>query len=512
MNTFTNIQTMWSELEPERRRLLSGSIGIALFAILVVGAWSSQTQWSTLQHGSSDTLGELAGVLQEAGIEARISMDNALEVPASQRAKALAAINQSSNPTSINPLEHVLGPPKMHDWAMVRAAETQIAQTLNRFDGINASRVLLVPEDQALFADEAKPASASVFLKLRPGVAMDDAQVVAVVNTVVHSMRGLTPEHISVVDHRGSVLHRGGGKQDAVSDEANHLMDLAMVHQTRIEESISKALHPVLGFDGTFSVAASVELDTTTTETRSRRVDPETRVAISETLEENNSENVEPGGVPGVDAHLPERPAASTGSRKQESTTERFDYDVSEVADHVLRPSGAIRRIAVAVQIDAARVAMIADQASIAPKQVEAQIRDIVRSAAGIDSERMDEVVVTSLPFAQQQYVAASVAPAADISSDEVLAYGPYAVALLALFLTFWFVVRPMMKTALPSAQQMAMRNSRATPGDETSSDLATRLKRLVDNYQPVDANDLNRLVNEQSQASAAVLRRWNTN
>jgi hypothetical protein len=58
----------------------------------------------------------------------------------------------------------------------------------------------------------------------------------------------------------------------------------------------------------------------------------------------------------------------------------------------------------------------------------------------------------------------------------------------------------------------MAMRNARATTGDETSSDLATRLKRLVDNYQPVDANDLNRLVNEQSQASAAVLRRWNTN
>lgn len=101
MNTFTNIQTMWSELEPERRRLLSGSIGIAMFAILVVGVWSSQTQWSTLQHGSSDTLGELAGVLQEAGIEARISMDNALEVPASQRAKALAAINQSRDRKSV---------------------------------------------------------------------------------------------------------------------------------------------------------------------------------------------------------------------------------------------------------------------------------------------------------------------------------------------------------------------------------------------------------------------------
>ena len=120
--------------------------------------------------------------------------------------------------------------------------------------------------------------------------------------------------------------------------------------------------------------------------------------------------------------------------------------------------------------------------------------------------------MVTALPFAQQQYVAASVAPAAEISSEDLLAYGPYAVALLALLLTFWFVVRPMMNTALPTAQQMAVRAARNTSGEETSSDLATRLKRLVDNYQPVDANDLNRLVNEQSQASAAVLRRWNAN
>ena len=92
------------------------------------------------------------------------------------------------------------------------------------------------------------------------------------------------------------------------------------------------------------------------------------------------------------------------------------------------------------------------------------------------------------------------------------MAFAPYAIALLALFLTFWFVVRPLMQRALPTPQEVALRAARGKPGDETSSDLATRLKRLVDNYQPVDAADLNRLVNEQSHASAAVLRRWNSN
>ena len=43
----------------------------------------------------------------------------------------------------------------------------------------------------------------------------------------------------------------------------------------------------------------------------------------------------------------------------------------------------------------------------------------------------------------------------------------------------------------------------------EKDVELANRLKSLVDNYQPVDHGDLNRLVDRESEIAADVLRKW---
>ena len=43
----------------------------------------------------------------------------------------------------------------------------------------------------------------------------------------------------------------------------------------------------------------------------------------------------------------------------------------------------------------------------------------------------------------------------------------------------------------------------------EEGVNLAERLRMLVDNFEPVEAQDLNRLVELQMDASAQVLRRW---
>jgi hypothetical protein len=51
--------------------------------------------------------------------------------------------------------------------------------------------------------------------------------------------------------------------------------------------------------------------------------------------------------------------------------------------------------------------------------------------------------------------------------------------------------------------------DGRLQTNGESAEHLSTRLRALVDAYQPIDDNDLNRLVGQQSQASATVLRRW---
>ncbi len=94
----------------------------------------------------------------------------------------------------------------------------------------------------------------------------------------------------------------------------------------------------------------------------------------------------------------------------------------------------------------------------------------------------------------------------------------PYAVAILALVLVFGFVVRPVVKAVTRSPEEIAAAIAAATgesvedgeDGEENDDDdLAGRLRLLVENYEPVDAADLNRLVDREAEGAAQVLRQW---
>jgi hypothetical protein len=75
-------------------------------------------------------------------------------------------------------------------------------------------------------------------------------------------------------------------------------------------------------------------------------------------------------------------------------------------------------------------------------------------------------------------------------------------------------IVRPLMAviTRTPSAGDTMVNEKGETVlrNDETAHDISSRLHHLVDNYEPVDATDLNRLVNKQTNVAAQVLRQWN--
>jgi hypothetical protein len=83
--------------------------------------------------------------------------------------------------------------------------------------------------------------------------------------------------------------------------------------------------------------------------------------------------------------------------------------------------------------------------------------------------------------------------------------------------LTFWFIVRPLVANAtdihIPKPELLGSEGPaprrRAAEAPDLDSDLADRLRSLVDNYEKVDASDLNRLVQRESVAAAQVLRQW---
>lgn len=98
---------------------------------------------------------------------------------------------------------------------LVFGMSQELSHTVSEIDGVVQARVhLVLPENQPL-AQSAQPASASVFIKYRPGTNID-AQVGKIKSLIVNSVEGLKYENVSVATFPAqplpvSTVARGGG-------------------------------------------------------------------------------------------------------------------------------------------------------------------------------------------------------------------------------------------------------------------------------------------------------------
>jgi len=503
---------LWGELELKRRVQLVAVTVITLGVLIGVAVWSATPPWRPLIEGRAyDELLDAAAALEQQGVQYRIH-EGALQVPAGQLGAGRAAIAGNSELPGLGDVDELtLGlTPAAQQWAFQRAREGDLSRAINAIDGIAASRVNLVPAKDSLFLEEAQPARASVFVRLRPGRSIGDSQVPAITNLVAGAVEDLTTDRVAVIDDRGNLLAEGAGPRESSSELPNELLAYRRNVERHYERAVEQALMPVVGFDGRFSVTASVDIAMTASETTTTKVDPKGQALVSEQLNESNSEREEPGGVPGVDANLPERPGqGAQGTTREETSaiTSNFTYPtINEVAR---TPAGVIQRLTVAVQVDSQKVKELAEAAGVEPSIIEGQIDKTVKAAVGMSADRKDEVAVTFMPFSQDEFEDESVGTitATVLAHDSM----PYLLVALALILAFVFVVRPLVSsvTRPPPASGEGLEGEGELSEEEQDELLAQRLQQLVDNFVPVDAMELSELVSHNPQAAAKVLKQW---
>ena len=85
------------------------------------------------------------------------------------------------------------------------------------------------------------------------------------------------------------------------------LFEARQAYESKYRRTVLSALTPILGTEDAMSVAVTVDLDPTMIESTVKELDPNTQVTISEQVREEDSKNKTAGGVPGVDANLPEK-------------------------------------------------------------------------------------------------------------------------------------------------------------------------------------------------------------
>jgi flagellar M-ring protein FliF len=152
-----------------------------------------------------------------------------------------------------------------------RALEGEIARSIQLIQGVQSARLHIVKPDTQVFAKTDKLASATVFLRLKPGWRMQPSNVAAIVHLVAGSIDGLRPENVVVVDSGGNLL--SGEAQQGLAKGANTLF----AYKTQVEEyyarKVEDMLTAVLG-PNRASVRVSAVVDSTSSTMTKEVYDP----------------------------------------------------------------------------------------------------------------------------------------------------------------------------------------------------------------------------------------------
>jgi len=507
---FKQLQEFYEKLDSRARKILIGSTVATILVLVTVGWWASQTTYVPLLSGESmDKVRRVAGALETEGVPYNVSNDGTeLRVPEGAMGQAwilASSVDVLPSLTDVSVMPKVLTPGQQ-DWAFTRAREGDIARMINEIDAVAGSRVTIVPREEGTYFGEERPATASVLVRMVPGRKLSTPQIKGIVNVVASAVDGLTPESISLVDEDGALLHGGGNKLGIGADgQVGELAEYRGQLESKYESAVRNALLPVLGFGADFSVTTSVDLDLTSSEKVSKTIETDSQALISEQVQENSTQDASSGGVPGVDANQTERPANTGRSQASESMSSTFNYAYPTVEEVSRKNAGGVNRLSVAVQVNSVRLeALAAASQTQTVEDFQAQIQSAVKAAVGFDAARNDLVEVNFIPFVEAELVE-SVGGTMFGSSN----WMRYLLSGVGLILFFMYIVRPVMAQLVPVEEEAEAGAEEEEEEDHSGADLVTRLRKLVDNYESVDAGDLNRLIERESEAAAQVIRLW---
>jgi len=89
---------------------------------------------------------------------------------------------------------------------LIRAISGELSRTIRRIQGVDDARVQIVIPETKLFAETVVPVTASVMLRVRPGLELIPEKITGIIHLVASSVENLQPENVTVIDSTGRIL------------------------------------------------------------------------------------------------------------------------------------------------------------------------------------------------------------------------------------------------------------------------------------------------------------------
>ena len=360
--------------------------------------------------------------------------------------------------------------------AYMRAIEGELARTISQMAQIENARVSVVIPEQRLFLEQQKPSTASVLLRLRQGATLGPTQVKSIIHLVAHSVDGLEPDSVTVVDTNGRILSDMVGDSmimynpDGTNAVTSVQRELERQHEHELENKVRAMLEQVFG-PGTAVVRVRVDLDfdKRTSSYVEYTPNPETGTGVprsNERQEESYTGQGNPvNGNPGTTTNIPGY-AINTNTVESEynRSNATTNYEIStRKGDQIVTPGG-VRRLSASVLID--------DKYNEITEERLDALQEVISSAIGFNRERGDTLVVRAMRFS----TAFADAMADQLRQDRMwrIIYGSIAAALVLLLLGISFFIWLRTKRAKLAVQEIEAEGKKVPTIQEmlTSPDL----------------------------------------
>jgi len=440
------IKNVWTGLDARKRLIVAGATIAVVASVLAMSHVASKPSMRLLYAGlESGSAGDVVRSLEQRGTQYEVR-GGSIYVPSDQRDELRMTLASEGLPANggrgyelLDSLSGFGTTSQMFDAAYWRAKEGELARTIVASPHISQARVHIANTGSNPFQRTVDPTASVSVVPL--GSPITPAQANAIRFLVASAVTGLAVDNVAVIDANGALI----GSTEAAAAAGSGADDRSQT----IRDRVMRLVEARVGH-GNAVVEVSVDTVTDTESIREKRVDPESRVAISTDVEERADSSSNQTGEVTVASNIPDGDAGTgAGSKNNTSATrERVNYEISETEKEIIRGPGAIKRLTVAVLINGTTATNEAGETVFQPRPEEemAALRELISAAVGFDESRGDVITLKSmeLPSIEPQGTAATSSFMDNLYFDTMGIIQIAALAIVSLILGL-FVVRPIL-------------------------------------------------------------------
>lgn len=498
-NVLESIKGTWGKLS-RPMQLGVGVFVLGVFLSLVLLGLFSRTEYQVLfsSLGVEDA-GAVVSALQERGTPYKLTDGGStVWVPEEDVFESRIALATSGVPTGGVVGFEIFNTTRLGETEADRqlryqwALQGELTRTIRQINEVADARIHIVLPRRSLFVQESQSATASVLLQLNPGAQLTAGQVRAIANLVATSVEGLTPENVTIVDSRGTVLNSPSMME--LGGNVSDRFEMQWLYEQQLENSVVAMLERIYGF-GNVVARINAVLDFAHLEQYNETFSPINRgeglVRSSQSAEESYSgTSTGAGGVPGVDSNVPgyvflEEEGGTTEWQRSEDIT---NYELNRTETWTTTLPGQVTNLAVSVWING----------DLTPTQL-ASIEESVIRATGLRTDRGDSVYVASVPFEVSPFVGDL--PTLEVSTGVPL-YWIIALGILLLLALLFVVFRK--KSPVPEEVPVA-----ASLDIVVDDELPERALTPEERERQTMRKQIEKLAEEKPEDVASLMRTW---